>query len=176
MRTKRVFGLAVAATAGLLLAGCGGGQSAEPSAAPPPAKDVFQNFDPCAALSPEEIQSFGASPEPIPNDLGIGEAGCDYQGEGLIFGVLEAPENDKAYWEGQRGQFDSFVPNQVGTHEGFVGIVLGGTGQGVCRQMMYVGSGSVIVDITLSSNAIEGRDPCAEAMKIAEVVETRLPA
>ncbi|GAA4860214.1 hypothetical protein GCM10023222_09670 [Saccharopolyspora cebuensis] len=176
MRTKRVSGVAVAAAVGLLVAGCGGEQGAEPSAAPPPAKDVFQEFDPCTVLAPEEIQAFGAEPQGIPNDLGVGQTGCDFEGENLQFGVLEAPKDDRAFWEGQRSQFDMFAPNQVGSHEGFQGIALGFEGEGTCNQTMYVGSGSVIVDITLTSDVMANVDPCAEVLKIAEVVESRLPA
>ncbi|WP_433870273.1 DUF3558 family protein [Saccharopolyspora sp. CA-218241] len=176
MRIQKVSITLTAAAAGLLLAGCSGGSSA-PEGNPPSseATNVLQNFDPCTVLTPEEIQSFGASPEGEPSDLGLGETGCDFDGEVFDFGILKAPESDQAYWEGQKNNFDRFEPNQVGSHAGFSGISTGGAGQGVCSQMMYVGSGTVTVDVTYRSDTMAGADPCAKAMEIAQAVEPKLP-
>lgn len=160
---------------GLFLAGCSGsGSSGAP--APEPEADLLAGFDPCTVLSPEEIQSFGASPQGEPADQGLGEAGCDFKGGDFNFGLLKASDGNEAYWQGQRSQFDKFTPNQVSDRAGFSGISAGGAGQGVCSQFMYVGKGSVIVDVTYRSDKMPGDEAtCAKAMEIAQVVEPKLP-
>ncbi|MGI8309121.1 DUF3558 family protein [Saccharopolyspora hattusasensis] len=177
MRKLRFGAAAALAAAGLLAAGCSGGTAPKPEpSTEPTTSNALASFDPCTALTPTEIRSFGAAPEGKPNDLGIGEVGCDYMGEDFEFGVLKAGKSDEAYWQQRRNSFDAFTPNQVGSHSGFAGIALSGKGQGVCRQMMYVGSGSVIVDITYSADKIQSDDAtCAKAMEIAQVVEPKLP-
>ncbi|MBF6507857.1 DUF3558 domain-containing protein [Nocardia farcinica] len=174
--TKSAAGVALAA-ATLLIAGCSGGQTGEQGQ---PTEDkpanALASFDPCAALTPEEISTFGASSQGEPSDLGVGEVGCDYKGDDLEFGVLEAEKSDEAYWQQQRNNFDVFTPNQVGSHSGFAGIALSGKGQGVCRQIMYVGTGSVIVDVTYSADKIPSdEETCGKAKEIAQVVESKLP-
>ncbi|GAB3676898.1 hypothetical protein GCM10027597_16920 [Saccharopolyspora tripterygii] len=174
MRTRSGVAAALAA-GGLLIAGCSGsGSSGAP--APEPTPDLLTSFDPCSVLSPEEIQSFGASPEGEPADQELGEAGCDFKGGDFNFGVLKAGDGNEAYWQGQRAQFDKFMPNQVGDRAGFSGISAGGAGQGVCSQFIYVGKGSVIVDVTYRSDKVQGDEAtCAKALEIAQVVEPKLP-
>ncbi|MGW3471190.1 DUF3558 domain-containing protein [Saccharopolyspora sp. NPDC000995] len=165
--------------AGLLLAGCessGSGVGAQPTTEALGGPSPLASFDPCTALTPAEIQSFGAATEGKPNDLGIGEIGCDYEGDDFNFGVLKAEKSDEAYWERRRNSFDVFTPNQVGSRSGFTGIALSGKGQGICRQIMYLGVGSVIVDVTYRSDRmLSDEETCAQATKIAQVVEPKLP-
>ncbi len=174
MRTRTGAATLIAAT-GLLLAGCSGGSNGAP--APEPAPDVLSGIDPCTVLSPDEIQSFGASPQGEPADQGLGEAGCDYKGGDFNFGILKASTGDEAYWQSQRAQFDKFAPNQIGDKPGFSGISAGGAGQGVCSQFIYAGKGSLIVDVTYRSDKMPGDEAtCAKAMEIAQRVEAKLPA
>ncbi|WP_229680381.1 DUF3558 family protein [Saccharopolyspora thermophila] len=176
MRMKRSLVAAAFAAVGMTSAACSGGQGNETPPTQQVPKDVLTSFDPCTVLSSQEIQSFGASPEGKPSDLGLGEVGCDFDGDEFDFGVLKASNHDEAYWQGQRTQFDEFTPNQVGGHQGFVGIELSGKGQGVCTQVMYVGKGSVIVDINYRSDKIPSDEAtCAKAMEIARLVEPKLP-
>lgn len=155
-----------------LLAGCGSHNSSQELTASNPLVD----FDPCAALTPEEVRSFGGDPNAEPAEGSSKEEGCDYEGEVFLFGVLKGMESDEAYWERQRNNFDVFTPNQVGSHRGFAGIALSGKGQGVCRQIMYLGSGSVIVDVTYRSDQIPSdEETCRQATEIAKVVEKKLP-
>ncbi|MER7014360.1 DUF3558 domain-containing protein [Saccharopolyspora sp. NPDC000359] len=167
------------AVAGVMLAGCGtpgGGDQGQPTS-DGSGSNPLASFDPCTALTPEEIRSFGGDPNGEPASGSSKEEGCDYEGEKFMFGVLKGMDSDEAYWERRKNSFDVFTPNQVGSHKGFTGIALSGKGQGVCRQMMYVGSGSVIVDVTYSSNTIPSSDEetCAQATEIAQVVEKKLP-
>ncbi|WP_188991934.1 DUF3558 family protein [Saccharopolyspora thermophila] len=176
MHTKRSLAAAAFAVVGALATACSGGQRIETPPTQQEAKDVLASFDPCQALTPQEIQAFGAAPNGEPSDLGVGEVGCDFKGEEFEFGVLKAETSDQAYWEQRRNNFDAFTPNQVGSHSGFSGIALSGKGQGVCRQGMYVGKGSVIVDITYSADKIPSDEAtCAKAMEIARLVEPKLP-
>ncbi|TWF93082.1 DUF3558 domain-containing protein [Saccharopolyspora dendranthemae] len=173
---KATMGSALFAATALLIAGCSGGQGTPGQPAGEADNGALKSFDPCTALPADQVQSFGGSFPGVPSDLGVGEVGCDFRGQDVEFGVLKAETSDEKYWQGQRDQFDQFTPNQVGAHSGFAGIALGGKGLGGCRQIMYVGSGSVIVDITYSSDKMPSdEETCGKAKEIAQAVESKLP-
>ncbi|QUH06460.1 DUF3558 domain-containing protein [Saccharopolyspora erythraea] len=175
MRTTRTTVAAVLASAGLLLAGCGG-----PSAGPTPTSDGPQesglaNFDPCTALSAEQLQAQGIEAPGEPVDQGIGEVGCDFDGQEMVLTLLKADGRNLSYWEERRSNFDKFDKNQVASRQGISGIAAGGMGQGVCRQILEAGGGSIIAQVTYSSDAVQGNDPCAKALEIAQQIEPKLP-
>ncbi|QRK89488.1 DUF3558 domain-containing protein [Saccharopolyspora erythraea] len=175
MRTTRTTVAAVLASAGLLLAGCGG-----PSAGPTPTSEGpkepgLANFDPCTALSAEQLQAQGVEAPGAPVDQGVGEVGCDFDSEDLVLTLLKADGRDLSYWEGRRNNFDKFENNQVASRRGISGVAAGGMGQGVCRQIVEAGGGSVIAQVTYSSDQIQGNDPCAKALEIAQQIEPKLP-
>lgn len=135
------------------------------------------NFDPCTVLTPEELQANGVSPESKPFDQGLGEVGCEFEGEEVLLTVLKAEGRNLAQWQENRDNFDEFELNQVGSHPGARGIAAGGTDQGVCNQFIEAGDSTVDVQITyMSAQDLASKDPCGEAMKFAELIEPKLPA
>lgn len=173
---KATISSAMFAATALLIAGCSGGQGTPGQPTEAPDSNALKTFDPCTALSADQIQSFGASPQGEPVDPDLGGPGCDYEGPEFQFGVMEGEGQGEQYWQGQQGQFDQFTPNQVGSLKGFTGIALSGKGQGVCAQTLYVGSGSVTVDVTYrSDNMPSDEETCAKATEIAQAVSAKLP-
>lgn len=173
MRTTRSAAAVVLAATGLLVTGCAGVGGNEPAPAPPAGPSPLVGFDPCTAFSPEELQAQGFDAKGEPVDQGVGEVGCDFESEEILLTLLKAENSDMSYWEGRRASFDEFTPNQVGAHQGIRGVAAGGQGHGVCRQIILSGGGSVVSQVTHSSGTAS--DPCADAMKIAQQIEPKLP-
>lgn len=176
MRTTRFVVAAAGAAAGLLLAGCsGGGGDATPTKQPEP-KNVLANVDPCTVLTTEDVQAFGVNEAGKPVDQGIGEQGCRYNAGDFRFTLYKGEKDSLSYWEGQRSKFGVFEPNQVGSRQGIKQITNGSVGQGICNQVIEVGSGSVTVQVGYDADKIQSDDAtCAKAMEIAQVVEPKLP-
>ena len=178
-RTRRSTATTVLASAGLLLlaAGCTGGDGgATPPPSEPPRQDALAAFDPCTTFSPEQLQSYGATDPGEAVDQGIGEPGCDFEAEGFLLTVYKAPGRGIDYWEGRRANFSRFDSNQVGSRQGVTAITAGSEGQGLCRQILESGGGTVSVAVKYDADNIQGNDPCAKALEIAQQIEPKLPA
>ncbi|SFS43734.1 Protein of unknown function [Saccharopolyspora flava] len=167
--------LVTAAAAALLLAGCSGGSETGGAPAPAP-ENKLAGFDPCTVLSDSELQAFGASGPGEPVDQGVGEPGCDFDAGDYILTVYKAEGNGLDYWEGQRSKFGIFEPNKVGSSNGIKAVTSGSQGQGICRQIIEAGGGTVSVSVGYSADKIPSDDAtCTKAMEIAQVVEPKLP-
>lgn len=168
---------AVLAASGLLLAGCGAGGQAPAPTSEAPNSSALASFDPCTALTPEELQSLGVDPsEKEPVDEGMGDVGCDFTGEEIILSITKAEQDDLASWKARSDNFDRLDPNTVAGREGLVGVTKGSTGKGVCRQIVGAGGSSVTTQVTfVDPNTGKTADPCAEATKAAEVLVPKLP-
>jgi uncharacterized protein DUF3558 len=178
MRTTRVVAVGALAVAGLFLAGCGGsggGEAASPTTGQSSGPSLA-GFDPCTVLSQQELQAFGVTEPGEVVDQGLGEVGCEFDAGGgdYLLTIYKAERSDRAYWEQRRDNFGVFEENQVGSHAGIATITKGSMGHGICSQVIESGSGSVLVNITLSAGKKDG-DPCAKALEIARVVEPKLP-
>lgn len=166
--------------AGLLLAGCGGpGGSNSPStteqsqSAKPPA---LARVDPCTVVPLDELKTFGVTGSGEVVDQGIGEPGCDFNAGDFLLTIYKADDSDLAYWQSRRDNFGIFEPNKVGSHDGIKAVTSGSVGQGLCRQIMAAGGGSVSVAIKYDADKIQSDDAtCAKALEIARVVEPKLP-
>ncbi|MEV6233714.1 DUF3558 family protein [Saccharopolyspora shandongensis] len=180
MRTTRIAVTGALAAAGLLLAGCGGtggGNSPSTTEQSQPAKpSALASVDPCTVVPPDELKSFGVTKPGKFVDQGIGEPGCDFKTGDYLLTIYKAENSDLAYWQGRRDNFGIFEPNKVGSHEGIKAVTRGSVGQGLCRQIIAAGGGSVSVAIKYDADKIQSDDAtCAKAMEIAQVVEPKLP-
>ncbi|GAA0510065.1 hypothetical protein GCM10011581_42620 [Saccharopolyspora subtropica] len=179
MRTTRVTAVAALTVTGLLLGGCGGPRGAEaPSSTnQPPTNETsaLASLDPCTVLPQAELQSIGVTKPGEFVDQGTGESGCDFNAGDFLLTIYKAEKDDLSYWRGQRDNFAVFEPNQVGSRNGIKAVTKGSEGQGLCRQIMESGGGSVSIAITYRADKIQGNDPCAKALEIARLVEPKLP-
>ncbi|MGP4015351.1 DUF3558 family protein [Saccharopolyspora sp. 5N708] len=180
MRTTRVAVAGVLATAGLVLAGCGGtGGSGDPSASSesqPAGPSPLAAVDPCTVVPQDDLQAFGVTGPGEAVDQGVGEPGCDFDAGDFILTIYKAEQDDLSYWEGQKSKFSIFERNQVGPREGIKAVTTGSQGTGMCRQIIEAGGGSVSVALNYDSDkAPSDETTCAKAMEIAQVVEPKLP-
>ena len=160
-----------AAAAGLLavaLAGCGGEVVGQPQ--PSPAVSSLVSFDGCTALSQEQLQSLGLRPQGDPLDR-AGEVGCSWLGDPFSMSITKDSDDGLAYYEQQAPRFTKYEENAVA---GFPGAQIASTATGEeCGQVIEVGGGSVVVGISYDPG--HQGDPCADALRIAEMIAPKLP-
>lgn len=151
---------------GLLAAGCG---------AASPAVTDSSRVDMCSILSDAELSQLGITPGtrmPVDRE---GSVGCEWAGTPFLLS-LERDSHTLASYRGRpRGPaFISYAENTVNGRPGArFKVDRDGTD---CEQLIDGGSVSLVVSVT---PAVTGNGPsidsCAEALRIARIVEPRLP-
>ena len=169
---------ATGAIAGLLAAGCG--TQIAPSAAPvapvPPAKVAdAAGVDRCTILSNSELTALGVrldSRRPF-NTQGV--IGCRWLGKPYTLS-MERDNSTLAGYQAQRTspQFVDFTDNTV---NGRTGAHFSISRSGLqCVQLIDGGSTSLSINVAVPANLKPAPvKPCDEALRIAEMVEPRLP-
>lgn len=168
MRRGRVALLAVV---GLLIGGCGSAGSGAPA---PPATGDASGVDMCAILSEAELSGLGIRVDTRKEFDRLGVVGCQWVGEPIRL-RLERNEDTIADYVERRDDpaFTSFRENSV---NGRAGVQLSVSDAGdQCVQLTDGGPVSLAVGVGTSSSQGPPIDPCAEALRIAEMVEPRLP-
>ncbi|MDA3624888.1 DUF3558 family protein [Saccharopolyspora sp. WRP15-2] len=177
MRTTPVTAAAALAVTGFLLTGCGtsSDHGAHPGDDEPFVGPSLAAFDPCSALSQSDLQHVGVTAPGEPVDEN-GEVGCDFRGDDeYLLRISKAEQTDLAAWKAQRGGFNAFQPNQVGTHPG-ISAVPSGAEFSWCRQIVGAGDGSVSVEIKYTAeNGPADAETCDKALQVAQVLEPNLP-
>ena len=166
--TRSAWAVGLAAV-GLLVGGCGW----LASGAPPEVADA-SGVDMCTILTDAELSGLGIdldSRKPVDE---FGEVGCGWVGEPFTLD-LERDENPIAEWAARRDDpaFVTFAANTVNAR---AGVQFGVTNEGdQCAQVMDGGPVSLLVSVAAASSLGPPIDPCGEALRIAQLIETRLP-
>jgi Protein of unknown function (DUF3558) len=158
-------------TLGLLAAGCSS-QASGP--APSPAVADASRVDMCTTLTDAELSQFGIKLNTRKQDNELGVVGCGWVGKPFTLS-LERDRNNLASYQARRYDpaFTSFAENTV---NGRAGIQLGvRRDREQCAQFMDGGPVSLVVSVAASSSLGPPIDPCAEALRIAQMIEPRLP-
>jgi hypothetical protein len=170
---------AAGAVVGLLAAGCGTQTSpsaapAAPSAAPAKVADAA-GVDMCTILSDSELTALGVrldSRRPF-NTQGV--IGCRWLGKPYTLS-MERDNSTLAGYQAQRTrpQFVDFSDNTVNGRSGaHFSISRSGL---QCVQLIDGGSTSLSINVAVPANLKPAPiKPCDEALRIAEMVEPRLP-
>lgn len=173
---------AVAVTiVGMLAAGCGAQTGAQPGAqtpAPAPAPPAVANangVDMCTILTDPELTALGAQLGTRTSFNKAGVVGCRWRGKSFTLS-LERADSTLAGYQAHRQdpKFISFTDNTV---NGRAGAHFGVDPKGSqCAQLIDGGSVSLSVSVAVPTNANPPPiDPCAEALRIAQMIEPRLP-
>lgn len=154
----------------VLAVGCG---SQVPGASAPLAVSDASHIDMCTVLSGRELSDLGAkldTREPF-NEVGV--VGCRWVGKPFTLS-LERDKDTLASYQARRRDpvFVSFVDNRVNGRGG-AQLVLDPDGS-QCAQLMDGGPVSLVVGVAASSS-LGVIDSCAEALRIAKMIEPRLP-
>lgn len=168
MRHRCVVVIAV----GLLVGSCG---SAEPGVASPPPVADASGVDMCTILTDAELSGLGIDLASRKQFDRLGVVGCQWVGQPITMS-LERDEDPLAVYRARRDDsaFTRFVDNTV---NGRAGIQLSVASDRVdCAQLMDGGSVSLTVAVAPAFSVDPPKiDSCAEALRIAQLIETRLP-
>lgn len=164
--------VAAMATAALLGAGCGAPGS---GTAPPPAVADSSRVDMCTILTDQELGRLGIRPdtrEPVEQQDSVG---CYWRGTPFALTLERDKQTVASYKARQRGPaLITFAENEV---NGRAGVRFGVENDGTdCEQLIDGGSVSLVVSVAPQLSATGPKvDSCAEALRIAQMVEPRLP-
>jgi Protein of unknown function (DUF3558) len=158
----------------LIATGCGAPVS---GTAPPPAVADSSRVDMCTILTDQELHQLGIkldSREPVEQP---GSVGCYWQGTSFALTLERDEETVASYKARQRGPaLITFAENTVNGRAGVrFGVEQDGTD---CEQLIDGGSVSLVVSVAPALNAKSPAsevDSCAEALRIAQMIEPRLP-
>lgn len=169
---RRPGAVVLLAVTGLLVGGCGSATSGAPAR---PAVGDASAVDMCTILTDAELSGLGidlSSREQV-DELGV--VGCGWVGKPITL-RLERNEDTVAEYVERRDEpaFKSFRENRV---NGRAGVQFGVRTSGEqCVQLMDGGPVSLAVAVALVFGVAPAElDPCAEALRIAEMIEPRLP-
>lgn len=160
---------------GCLAAGCGA-QLTKAAAPPAPAAVAdASRVDMCTILSDAELTALGLQLTTRHSFNKSGVVGCRWLGKPFTVS-LERDNATLAVYEAHRTDpkflnfADSTVNGRAGAH---FGVDRNGS---QCAQLIAGGSVSLSVSVAVPPNPnIPAVDPCAEALRIAQMVEPRLP-
>jgi hypothetical protein len=136
---------------------------------------ALESFDMCTVMSDQELQYLGLRLDTKEPDETLGAVGCVWLGDPYLLGLSRNPHETIAGFAERRDspQFTTFKERSVADRDG-VQIRTDSAGEG-CSQLMAAGSGTVLVLVRASSSQGPPVDPCAEALRIAQMIEPRLP-
>jgi hypothetical protein len=158
--------------AGLLAAGCGAGV---PAAPPPAPKTNTSLVNMCTILTNAELTTLGVQPATRKRFNTAGVIGCRWQGKSYILS-LERDNSTLAGYQAHRNDpnFINFADNRVNDR---AGVHFGMDRNGLhCAQLIDGGSVSLSVSVAVPQNVNPPPvNPCAEALRIAQMIEPRLP-
>jgi len=139
--------------------------------------DRRPTVDPCTLLTDAELAQLGMQPETRRTVQELDAIGCGWRGQPLGLTLTTNPDTIADYRERKDDPvFVTFTENQVNDRPGVQTRIA--TSGRQCAQAVGTGSGVLSVGVQLSSRAaVDGvqADPCAEALRIAELIEPRTP-
>lgn len=129
----------------------------------------------CTILSDAELSQLGITPTtrtPVDRE---GSVGCEWTGKAFLLGLERDGQTLASYRARPRGPaFISYAENTVNGRPGArFSVERDGTD---CEQLMDGGSVSLVVSVTPAvTRTGPPVDSCAEALRIAQTIEPRLP-
>lgn len=155
----------------VLAVGCGGQVPGTPAGSEASLGGSVTSVDMCTILSDTELQELGQqldtedrAPDPY--------VGCDWLGDPLGLSLATYADETAADYLARPESFISIKPRDV---NGRPGAELSVDPGFHCAQVMTVGSGQVQVGVRDASGLKDAVDECAVALRIAEMIELRLP-
>lgn len=174
MNVHRVLMSVSVVAAGALGVATGCGAPVSGTVSPPAVSDANQ-VDMCTVLTDQELSQLGIkldTREPVEQPDSVG---CYWRGVPFALNLERDKETVAAYKARQRGPaLITFTENSVNGRAG-VRFGLEG-GETDCEQLFDGGSVSLVVSVAPEASATGPKvDACAEALRIAQMIEPRLP-
>ena len=158
--------------AALLAAGCGAQTSAS---APFSMVGDASQVDMCTILTDAELAGLGLDPASRKHDDRLGEVGCRWVGQPFTLD-LERGKDTVAQYQARRDDpaFTSFADNTVNGRGGVRFSVR--SDRSDCAQLVDGGPVGLVVSVAQSGSYTGPPiNSCAEAMRISQMIEPRLP-
>ncbi|MGH3771398.1 MAG: DUF3558 family protein [Pseudonocardiaceae bacterium] len=161
---------------GLLVAGCGAQVSGAPaSKTPAPAVADSRQVQMCTILTGAELTTLGVRLDTRRKFNKMGVVGCRWLGKPFTLSLARDNDTLAGYQASRHDpKFVNFVDNTVNSRAGaHFGVDPSGSH---CAQLIDGGSVSLSVSVAVPTT-VNPRpvDPCAEALRIAQMIEPRLP-
>ncbi|MGH3845856.1 MAG: DUF3558 family protein [Pseudonocardiaceae bacterium] len=155
----------------LVAAGCGSPVSGAPTV---PAVADASRVDMCTILTDPELSKLGIKLSSRKPENEVGVVGCGWVGKPFTLG-LDRDKDTVAEYKARRSDpaFTSFAENTVNGRAGARLSV--DRARDDCTQLMDGGPVSLSVSVAAASSLGPPIDPCAEALRIAQMIEPRLP-
>ena len=168
---RRAGWAALLAVPALLVGGCGSSPSGAP--APPEVGDA-SSVNMCTVLTDAELSGRGINPSTRQQVDELGVVGCQWVGQSIRLS-LERDEDSISEYAARRDDpvLHRFQENTVNSRAGIQFSVRRSGEQ--CVQLMDGGPVSLSVAVGTASSLGPPVDTCAEALRIAEMIEPRLP-
>ncbi|MGH3898712.1 MAG: DUF3558 family protein [Pseudonocardiaceae bacterium] len=165
-------GLVAVVSVGLVTVGCGS-QVSEPST--PPAVADASRVDMCTILTDAELTGLGIKLDTRKPFDEVGVVGCQWVGKPITLS-LQRDEDTVSAYKARRDDpaFTSFTENTV---NGRAGVQLGvRRDRTQCAQLIEGGPVSLVVSVAPAFSPDPPKiDSCAAALRIAQMIEPRLP-
>jgi hypothetical protein len=172
------FSAVVLASAGLLAAGCNSTGSPSSSSITTPAQPAVADasqVNMCTILTSAELTGLGVRPDTRQRVTKTGVVGCRWLTKSYTLSLTRDDGTIAKYQQHRQDpKFVNFTDNTVNNRAGaHFGVDANGT---QCAQLMNGGPVSLLVSVAVSPN-VNPRpvDPCAEAFRIAQMIEPKLP-
>ena len=167
----------LAVTTIAVLGSCAGDVSDAPGTPEGSSGGGRPTMDPCTVLSDAELAQLGRQPETRRTVRELDAIGCGWRGQPFGLTLTTNPDTIADYRERRDDPvFVTFMENQVNDRRGVqTQVAISGE---ECAQAVGTGSGVLSVGVRLSARAsVDGvqADPCVEALRIAELIEPRIP-
>jgi hypothetical protein len=177
MLFRGVSGLGLVLLAAVLLSGCNGQQTqgqAEPtgtSSSGGGSSAALDKLDACTLLTADQLQQYGVETKGKPQN-NSSENGCAFiatpDSSATSINLSKSKDSVDSYVQ-RSDTFVKLAKNSVNGRNGVQTQI--STSNTECSQVMAVGSGTVRAGVINDKSG----DPCGDALKIAQVVEPKLP-
>jgi hypothetical protein len=158
-------------TVGLLVGGCG---SQVPEAPASPAVVDASRVDMCNILTDAELTGLGIRLDTRKQVNRLGEVGCRWVGKPFTLDLERGKETVATYQTRRHDPaFTSFADSAVNGRAGVHFSV--NRDRTDCAQLIDGGPVALVVAVAPSSSLGPSIDSCAEALRIAQMIEPRLP-
>ncbi|WP_258174721.1 DUF3558 domain-containing protein [Actinopolyspora mortivallis] len=151
----------------------GGVEDSTETTVPSSSQRTLASVDPCAVLSDAELKSFGLKGAGELKDELPWSPRCYYEGDPVNMSLEKNPRRTVASAE-QQDTWAEFERVEVNGRAGARAITKGATQARTCNVMFDAGQGTMLVR-TREVHLPDDLDECAEALKIAETVEPKVP-
>jgi hypothetical protein len=167
----------VTVAAGLALVSVAGCSGSSPGGTPPSSgapSDALASVNPCALLKPSDATALGLPTQGKPPIVAVpNQPGCEYQSDAQIVDFFVDPAQNVDSSQHDSNQWSNFTRTTINGRAGGTGVTPGSEQAQICNAVFDAGKGMIFVKV--EENDSSNKNDCADALKIAKLVEPNAP-